>query len=538
MQANFPSNKCRVVIVGLDGASPHLISKMIEEGFLPSLSRVIRDGYWGSIMASIPDVTPPSWTSMVTGVDPSKHGIFDFFKFEGGRLKRIVTSNDRKFPALWDTLSRTGKRVIVVNVPVTYPPRPVKGILISDMLTPEGATNIVYPDFLSAAIKAKGYEVGIRWTGGDGVSKKVSSKELASYATRRFEVFNWLISEFPWDFSMVVFNETDFAQHLFPDSEEKLIEVYSEIDRGLGNLINKIDLSNTTLLVVSDHGFRPARRAFRVNDWLMQIGALEIVKDDKRRLENARTRSFIRSIVSLLLKSRTAGKLLERAREYLPSKFYTVFSPTSDFDSLSGLYCPIPQPHAYVSLSLAAKDGNPDYEEIFRRVKSAASELVDNKIGASPIKEVIRRSEVYRGIYSIDGPALLLLLKENYVVSEKIFQTKDFFYDTLQGIHEPNGIIADFGGSVKKKEKRKKREQQESNRGEFIPQISAKVWDITPTVLDILGIPVEKGLDGRVIEEIVMDDAELTLSSSYLDRSTTSPDSLAKPVVNLSLKID
>jgi predicted AlkP superfamily phosphohydrolase/phosphomutase len=479
---NKKNNKTKVLVVGLDGASPRLLDEMIGKSFLPNIASLIRNGSYGRLTSTVPDVTPPSWTSMVTGVDPSKHGIFDFFKFNGGRVERIVTSADRKRKSVWDILSRRGRRVIVVNVPVTYPPQPVNGILISDMLTPEGASEIVYPKYMAPALKNKGYDVGIRWTGGDGVSKKVSSRELAGYVKKRFQFFNWLVSEFPWDFAMVVFNETDFAQHLFPTKTSSLFEVYSEVDLGLGDLLKRIDPCETSLLVTSDHGFNVARRGFRVNDWLAEVGALSVANGGKTSVKKWNP---FRALVNVMLKRSFTARMLDKLRAHLPEGWVGSVYTSPASGSLSGLYCPTPQPHAYVSLSLTGGSRSvKDYEALVARLRLKAEKLADRKTGVKPIKRVLTRGEVYDGVYSIEGPDVLLLLAENYVISEKIFGTNDFFYSTVQGIHEPDGVVIGYGRSFARGQKIKSQ---------------ARVWDIAPTVLELLGVPAEQeeDLDGK-----------------------------------------
>jgi predicted AlkP superfamily phosphohydrolase/phosphomutase len=68
-----------------------------------------------------------------------------------------------------------------------------------------------------------GFEVGIRW--GDNDKVKISVDELKRQISIRFRTFIWLLKEFSWDFAMVVFNETDFAQHMFPIETAKLEDV-------------------------------------------------------------------------------------------------------------------------------------------------------------------------------------------------------------------------------------------------------------------------------------------------------------------------
>jgi predicted AlkP superfamily phosphohydrolase/phosphomutase len=466
----------KVIVVGLDGASFKVIDPLIAGGELPNTNRLMNEGTRSVLTSTIPDITPPSWTSMTTGVNPSKHGVYDFLKIRQGRT-RIVTSSDRKSPSIWDMLSKKGKRVIVMNVPVTYPPWPVNGIMVSDMLTPEGATDIVYPEYLSGALRKRGYEVGIRWTGG-GVSKKTSVEDLVVHLRRRMETFVWLLEEFDWDFAMIVANETDYVQHLFAGDRAKVASVYRAADEAIRTLINKVS-AGATLFVVSDHGFNIATRAFRVNDWLVQNGALKPPPSPPS--------GVTRGIADFALKKKATSGLARMAERHMPKRVLrsTYASPLDDGEPPDGLSCLAPQPHSYVPLFVNGNFAKTDYDRLLTAVTRNSAELVDEQTGFNPILKVIAKRELYHGPYSIDAPDLVLQLRENYVVSEKFFNSKDLFHRTLQGIHEPSGILIAAGTSVK--------------RHSEITDSYPTVVDITPTILHLLGLTPPSTLDGKII---------------------------------------
>jgi predicted AlkP superfamily phosphohydrolase/phosphomutase len=471
----------KVIIVGLDGASFRVIDPLARAGELPNLSRLMDQGTRGVLTSTIPDITPPSWTSMTTGVNPGKHGIYDFLKIEGNRT-RIVTSSDRKSPSVWDILSRNGMRVIVVNVPVTYPPQPVNGIMISDMLTPEGATDVVYPEYLSQALKKRGYKVGIRWAGG-GVSKKVGVEELKLHVSERMQTFGWLLDEFEWQFAMVVVNETDFVQHLFPGDAAKISAVYRKADEALGSLLKKLNTETTTLLVVSDHGFNLARRAFRVNDWLVREGAMKTTSPTRR--------GVVRGLVDFTAKRGTTWRLARAVEKHAPKRALrmTYTSPLIGGALPSGLCCLAPQPHSYVPLFMSGDISDAEYERLLATVARSSETLVDEETGLNPILSVKNKRELYHGVRSIDAPDLTLQMRENYVVSEKMFNSKELFHDTLQGVHEPSGILIAHGRGVKPRAK------LESH---------PTVLEVTPTVLRLLGLSQSRTLDGGVLDELLV----------------------------------
>ena len=116
----------RVLVVGIDGGTLDLIRSWATKGDLPHLARLMSEGCSGLLESTLPPVTSPAWPTFATGVNPGKHGVFDFIRPMGGQFE-LVNSTSVRAPTLWELLSRAGKRVGVMNVPVTYPPAPVNG---------------------------------------------------------------------------------------------------------------------------------------------------------------------------------------------------------------------------------------------------------------------------------------------------------------------------------------------------------------------------------------------------------------------------
>src|SRR4029077_19069517 len=121
-----------LVVVGLDGATLDLIRPWVADGTLPHLSRLCDRGAGGRLRSTIPPATFPAWTSLVTGVNPGRHGVLDFAERVPGTLRvRFVNGSWRRAPALWTLLGEAGHRVAVLSVPATYPPEPVRGLMVS-----------------------------------------------------------------------------------------------------------------------------------------------------------------------------------------------------------------------------------------------------------------------------------------------------------------------------------------------------------------------------------------------------------------------
>jgi predicted AlkP superfamily phosphohydrolase/phosphomutase len=127
----------RVLLIGVDGASPRMTGSLIEAGRLPNLARLAREGASGSLRAFPPLYSPRIWGTIATGKVPEKHGILSFSLDDADGASRLFDGRDRVGAALWNIASRAGLGVGVVNYWNTYPPEVVDGVIVSDHFLPE-----------------------------------------------------------------------------------------------------------------------------------------------------------------------------------------------------------------------------------------------------------------------------------------------------------------------------------------------------------------------------------------------------------------
>ena len=123
----------KLLIIGIDGATLDLILPWVESEHLPTIGRLIKSGVHGDLASTLPPVTSPAWPTFMTGCNPGKHGVFDFIQPTGSDFS-LVNATKIKQPTIWQRLSSAGYRVGVLNVPVTYPPKPLNGFMISGIV--------------------------------------------------------------------------------------------------------------------------------------------------------------------------------------------------------------------------------------------------------------------------------------------------------------------------------------------------------------------------------------------------------------------
>jgi hypothetical protein len=124
----------RVLLIGIDGASPALVDRLLAEGRLPHLADLARRGASGTIRSLVPIESPLVWNTIATGKLPADHGILGFAHPSADGTRALYLGTDRRVHALWNIASDAGRRVGVVNFWNTYPPDLIDGVMASDHL--------------------------------------------------------------------------------------------------------------------------------------------------------------------------------------------------------------------------------------------------------------------------------------------------------------------------------------------------------------------------------------------------------------------
>ena len=205
----------KTIVIGLDGATFDLLDPLMQRGLLPNLKGLVDRGVRGKLRTVIPPGTGPAWSSIATGLDPSNHGIFDLIvRAVGSYNLGFLNADSLRAPTVWDVVGAFGGKVLVLNVPMTYPPRKVNGYLVSGLLTPAGSERSTYPPDLLGMLKD--LEPDYRIVPAQAFSPgrvEAFMDELERVFDSKARVLRRLLKEADWQFVMQVFNETDFLQH-------------------------------------------------------------------------------------------------------------------------------------------------------------------------------------------------------------------------------------------------------------------------------------------------------------------------------------
>lgn len=267
----------KVIVIGLDGATWDLIKPWADEGKLPTFKYLMENGAWGVLESTIPSMSPPAWATIVTGVKPDKHGVYDFYYIENGRL-RVVSSKNIKSPKIWEILDEFGHRQIIMNVPLTFPPDKVNGVFISGMPTPSLESDFTYPPELKRELLSKNYEVEtdpeegvsiVRWNvlRKDIKGIRAIVEKYNQEINNKMDILIELIERVEPSFVFIVLTSLDRLQHYIIDYPEEILKNYMEIDKFIRSILslNYFDY----IIVISDHGFSSVKKIFYTNSFLL-----------------------------------------------------------------------------------------------------------------------------------------------------------------------------------------------------------------------------------------------------------------------------
>ena len=276
--------KKRVLVIGLDGFPHSLISSMCEEGKLPFLSNLFKNHPPTQMKSVIPTISSVAWATYMTGKNPGNHNIFGFLDRSCSPFRlRLPNRSSLNGTTIWNKLNQSGHRVLVMNVPVTYPPEPVKGILVGGFLGVD-VQKIAYPQSISAYLIDKEYIIDAE-PPDSGAQSTQFLDQLICVLEKRCSCFQDLMQDEPWDFAQLHIMETDrlfhflwsFIQSTDPAHQiitQKIDRFFRKMDQWIEQISSNLN-GLDELILLSDHGFCQAEWEVQINTILEQNGFLK-----------------------------------------------------------------------------------------------------------------------------------------------------------------------------------------------------------------------------------------------------------------------
>lgn len=476
-----------VLVLGLDGLSRAFLEAPLVQDTMPNLLGLLRGSATGTLRSTHPPYTAPGWTSITTGMDPDRHGVFSFTDAAG----RPVTANHVAVPRVWDYVGEAGGRSIVVNVPLTHPPRSIDGTLISGMPVPR-ETPFTWPEPLARTLSDEGYVVD--------TAVREGSREPAGVLTRlrqmteaRGRVAARLARSQAWDLFMVVFVLPDRLGHpwwkqLVPGDahyetgrgkrlRRAAARPLRALDRAIGDLLASTPPS-TAVVVCSDHGFGPLHGEVFFDVALARAGLIPAPASGVlRRSALALGRSRVSALAPSAL--RRWGKAhLSSAQADGSRRAWTA----------PGYEC---------GVRLADPDDDRVREQVMRLLRG-----LRDPSGNLVFRTVRRREELFTGPLADGAPELVCETSSEAVDLHDGLHARDPWVSRdafAWGTHAVDGIVAISGAAAEE-------------------SVAGRAPDVTPTVLHLLGLEAP-GLDGTPLA-VLPGVVARTVSSSGSDGST------------------
>lgn len=449
----------RVLILGFDGATWDLITPLIAQDMLPTFKNLMEESTWGYMESTVPPMTIPAWISMFSGLHPEQMCMFDLNKIviKGEIVEsRIFNSNDSKGNLIWDFLSRENLKSLILNIPGTFPPYPIEGHLIGLDYTP--MENCTYPEELEKVLETEHDLTRMR----ENQKQLHEKEEIALGAIQEEErtilrILTSFSERFSYDAIFIRFGIPDHVSHQsIRDDEMKKCHIL--MDTMLRTVLDSIEYEY--LFLVSDHGIRKEDTVFYVNRYLEKLGysrpsfALRMFAYLKLLLD---------SIVGVQKTNQVFDKVLHffmRGKSvFVQDRLEMGESAAFAFSAVPTHFCPF---------------------------------YVVDKTRKDEIIGALRKNKYIKDIQEVDcteyGPSAIL--ESCYPISVKP-SLREVSAES-RWVHDMRAIFLVHGKNIKKG-----------------CRLDCSIYDISPTVLHVLGLPIPDIMKGRVLTEILEETSEI-----------------------------
>ena len=509
----------KVFVLGLDGATWDLLKPLADRGELPTLARLMQSGASGTLNSIFPPLSPVAWTGIMTGKNSGKHGIFEFLEYGHDPIKgRVNSSKAIQTELVWEILARHGKSTVAGGVPMSYPARPGPGFFLGDFLSPADAPDFSSDPSLMRELEAHLGEPYRAWstTVHDGGNEANALKDLTDYLEHHLKTVQFLMKRVPWDLFMFDLMATDRIQHELwhvwePTHREakgrdlsKILDGYVAFWRKMDDGIARIEADlppDTTLLLISDHGFGPVDWYVNFNVWLLERGDLALqdsfyVKQKKWFYDRGATPEwFYNLMVKFRLAEQRVGRFrgkqtgpIERlAESAFLSKRHIDWSKTRAYAQGNFGQIFVNQQGRQPQGSVKPADVRPLLDDL----KAGLMAIPHPETGEPLVDKVLEREDLYHGPHAHLAPDLTVVLKDwRYrTIGLHDFTTNKLISPSFgpTGDHRMEGVLIASGRGVK------------PGAG---PRSGASLLDIAPTILELLGIPIPPDMDGHPMSEL------------------------------------
>ncbi|MCX6639560.1 MAG: alkaline phosphatase family protein [bacterium] len=496
----------RTLIFGIDGGTWEVLEPLTRRGVMPHLAGLMQKGVWGKLTSTIPVNSAAAWSSIISGAPPEKHSVYDFFRWrQDGAGRSTANASFLPRPTLLDQLGESGQ-ALSLRVPMTYPPWPVKGYMVSGLPTPDDESAFTYPADLAPYLNTmieKG-SAGRSWQLDDD-QRGIILDQLEAAQRSLERMTEYLLSLRTLATCFVVVRDVDELQHFFWDTLSghdhleylpRLEAYFSVIDQYLGRMLDWTGMGGR-VVIMSDHGFGPVEGIWHLNDWLHSNGFLKYREPSnlntskgeltfRRRLSFAIGRRVLREFKSLGIGGKSLENWLTQIKlsaesgvdlngiDWSATRAYT--------GNVGEEYLPI-----YINLAGREPHGSVAYEDYYQVRDELRRCLLDTH------QPEVKAAHFAEDIFDVVDPRaqttpdIVVETVTGAVQSDFSMHNLEVFEKSRyrNGCHRREGIFLLSGAEI------------EPGRGR------ANILDIPATILAWMGIPLPEHFSGRVLSEFI-----------------------------------
>ncbi|GIW46740.1 MAG: phosphodiesterase [Deltaproteobacteria bacterium] len=502
----------KLLIIGLDAGDPNFIKRWADEGYLPTIASIMKQGSWG--LTSGPELISEHgvWVSLFSGISRGKHGYYYFRQLKPGTYDlESITGHDVDAPPFWSRLLRGKKKAAIIDVPDTPLIKGLKGIQllnwdIHDSWNPEYFSAVSEPPEVLKEVRRRfgnklpsleKHESSLR------EDRKIYN-ELIKRIPRKGALCRYILNQDSFDLIVLVFSESHMANHQFwkylPEisrGEEKnelssaIRDVYQAIDREIARILDELT-PEYNVFVVSSVGMEDDfPTTGLIEDFLKKLG-YQITPEKKN--SPLRPIDIARRIIPESLRIAISRHLPRETRESLMAD---IFRNGTDWKRT--LAFAIPSAYtSFIRVNLHGREPQgtvkpgTEYHEMLNRLEADLRKLIDPETKEPAVVRVSKTVEIFNCPPHPVLPDIFVEWKPGRFMNRllhpraEITQKKPDFY--RRSDHSQNGFFAAKGPRIK-------------NRG-FIGEIP--LLALAPTFLSLLGEPIPEYITGDVLESIML----------------------------------
>lgn len=500
----------KTLMLGIDAACWEYIDPLIKGGRLPNLEQLISEGISGYLRSTIPPITSVAWYSLITGVNPGKHGIYDWGNKKTNSMEFTpVTATRGSGVPFWTYLNKSGVRVGLFNVPMIYPAKEINGFMVTGLPdTPQFNEKTFFPTDLYHDLKDRfcGFYVDdmLNILKQNGIEDYFLCYKKVNELNTRIAID--LIKKYDVDIFLTNYLISDHLNH-FAQDFSYVERAYEDVDSQLGAFRKYFPDAN--FIIFSDHGSRRIHKTFLINKWLYEKGFLILDKKKYREL----TINDLENVIAYVLQKKFVAtglveKLIRKAMRYTTiilkpliwKRMWAVLEKR--YPELTDIFlnkddCDLSKTTAFCSVV-----GNIYFNKTNKGdaiIDTLKAELSKIRIEGSDRKlfsEVNRSSELYYGDKIADAPDILTYCGDSeYDLDINVYNFAKNPEGLLRlqrslggaGDHTKMGILIMSGyGFVKMPAE---------------DRINASIMDVVPTLFALYDVPLSKDFDGKVLLE-------------------------------------